>query len=385
MSRELERMRKQSMAKVEATQNIIQKRDTVVNHINQVGNEYKRVTDVSRNAPAIVENIDRQFKEKTKLTDWDIKFLFLCTAMQCARQYLLTNDKFRLEDKGSLKSNVRGEILMKHAYDAVPDVIAPTEWKKVLFQPVPYDTTNHSSFVHYSDSQKLSGINHRYRTLGHDPILGWIFGPANIMTNSLTETDFVTTYQISNNVILRHYPLGTMGMLNRAAGYVKDDPMLFAASVARQAIHFGSDYFTKQGLPIPVIATVNNNLAGTMLTKCHIDMWSVTRGTVVAALVNQLIAVIHHLFYNEAHDGSETMYEVRTRKILSYSNAIAVGSNVVVTAITKDLQKLDGGGILVALHRFISDAKFIQEVKRDFLKDEIYNMVVGKPYDFMEG
>lgn len=93
MSRELERMRKQSMAKVEATQNIIQKRDTVVNHINQVGNEYKRVTDVSRNAPAIVENIDRQFKEKTKLTDWDIKFLFLCTAMQCARQYLLTNQK----------------------------------------------------------------------------------------------------------------------------------------------------------------------------------------------------------------------------------------------------------------------------------------------------
>ena len=155
MSRELERMRKQSMAKVEATQNIIQKRDTVVNHINQVGNEYKRVTDVSRNAPAIVENIDRQFKEKTKLTDWDIKFLCLCTAMQCARQYLLTNDKFRLEDKGSLKSNVRGEILMKHAYDAVPDVIAPPEWKKVLFQPVPYDTTNHSSFVHYSDSQKV--------------------------------------------------------------------------------------------------------------------------------------------------------------------------------------------------------------------------------------
>ena len=55
-----------------------------------------------------------------------------------------------------------------------------------------------------------------------------------------------------------------------------------------------------------------------------------------------------------------------------------------VTAITKDLQKLDGGGILVALHRFISDFEFIQEIKRDFLKDEVYNMVVGKPYDFME-
>ena len=371
MSRELERMRKQSMAKVEATQNIIQKRDTVVNHINQVGNEYKRVTDVSRNAPAIVENIDRQFKEKTKLTDGDIKFLFLCTAMQCARQYLLTNDKFRI-------SAVQGDALM----EGTVGQLVPPSWQDVLFQSVPYDAIKTSS--HITDTG-IAGTTHRYRTLGHDPVLGWVFGTANIMTNALTKTDFVTTYQISNNVILRHYPLGTMGMLNRAAGYAKADPMLLAASVARQAIHFGSDYFTKQGLPIPVIATVNNNLAGTMLTKCHIDMWSVTRGAIVAALINQLIAVIHRLFFDEAHDGSENMYEVRTRKILSYSNAIAVGSNVVVTAITKDLQKLDGGGILVALHRFISDAKFIQEVKRDFLKDEIYNMVVGKPYDFMEG
>ena len=69
----------------------------------------------------------------------------------------------------------------------------------------------------------------------------------------------------------------------------------------------------------------------------------------------------------------------------SSDNAIAVSSNVVVTAVTQDLSKLDVGGILVALHRFISDYKFIQEIKRDFLKNEIYNMVVGKPYDFMEG
>ena len=36
MSRELERMRKQSMAKVEATQNIIQKREAVVNHMQYI-------------------------------------------------------------------------------------------------------------------------------------------------------------------------------------------------------------------------------------------------------------------------------------------------------------------------------------------------------------
>ena len=36
MSRELERMRKQSIAKVEAAQNIIQKRETVVNYIQNI-------------------------------------------------------------------------------------------------------------------------------------------------------------------------------------------------------------------------------------------------------------------------------------------------------------------------------------------------------------
>lgn len=173
-------------------------------------------------------------------------------------------------------------------------------------------------------------------------------------------------------------------MLEQAARTAKKDPVLLTAAVARQAIHFGSDYFTKQGLPIPLIATVNNDLAKTMITKCNIDLWSVTRGATLAALINQLIAVIHRLFYSESRDGDETMYEVRTRKILSYSNALAVGSNVVVAAVTEDLTKLDAGGILVALHRFISDYQFIQNVKRDFLKNEIYNQIVGKPYDFME-
>ena len=205
------------------------------------------------------------------------------------------------------------------------------------------------------------------------------------MTSSLTKTDFITTYQVKDNAIVRHYPLGTVGMLNRAADYAKRDPMLLSASVARQAVHFGSDYFTEQGLPVPLIAAADNDLAKVMMLKGHIDMWSITRGAALAALINQLIATAHRLFYDASRDGSETLFEIRTRKILSYSNALATGSNVLVVAFTKDLSKLDVGGMLVTLHRLISDYKFIQEVKRDFLKNEIYNMVLGGPYDFMEG
>lgn len=376
MSRELERMQKKTMEKVEAAQNIVQNRETTENHLTQVGNEYRRVTDISRNAPAVIENLDRQFKEKIKLSDSDIKFLFLCTALQCARQYLLTNDKLRI-------SAIQGDNLMERTVGQ----LTPPSWQDVLFQSVPYDALDYASnnVRELLGNSELSGKTHRFRTLGHDPVLGWIFGTANIMTSSLTKTDFITTYQISDLKIAGYYPLGTPGMLQTALEFSHDDPKLLAAAAGRQAIHFGSDYFTKQGLPIPIVATVNNDLAKTMVTKGHIDMWSVTRGAAVAALINQLIAVIHRLFYDENRDGSETLYEVRTRKILTYSNAISVGSNVVVTAFTKDLQKLDVGGMIVLLHRFISDHKFIQEVKRDFLKNEVYNIVVGKPYDFMEG
>lgn len=360
----------------------------IEDHLTQVQDEYARVAQFSGQAGCVIDQIDRQFREKTKLSGSDTVFLFLCVALQCARQYLLTNDKLRLQDKGSLKSNVRGDRLMHSVYDNTIGNIAPPQWEDVLFQSVPYDATNLSP--HVADTG-LAGATHRYRTLGHDPVLGWIFGTANIMTNSLTQSDIVTTYQVSNGYIIRHYPLGTMGMLNKAVTYAQNDPMLLAASTARQAIHFGSDYFTKQSLPIPFLGTLSPEMAHRFMfpfkddnKRAYIDMWSITRGATLSALINQLIATIHRLFYNEDRDGTRSMYEVRTRKILSYSNAMATGSNILVTAFTKDLTKLDVGGALVTLYRIVSDYKFIHEIKRDFLKNEFYNIVVGEDYDFMK-
>lgn len=387
MSRELDRLRQQALqgmrkfdrAKQLAAENAEQTED----HLSKVQNEYGRVTDLSRRAPMVIEDIDRQFKEKTKLTNSDIALLFICTGIQCARQYLLPNDKLRLSDVGGVSSSVHGDRLMQTVYDGTVGQVAPPDWKDVLFQSVPYDATQQVG-GHVTNTG-LSGATHRYRTLGHDPILGWLFGTANIMTNSLTKTDVITTYQVKDMILIRHYPNGTLGMLSRAAQYAQNAPRLLGAAVARQAIHFGTDYFTKQGLPIPVISTVSPDVAKILITKGHINMWSVTRGATLSAMINQLIATIHRLFYEENRDGCEAMYEVRTRKILSYSNAIASGSNVIVSAFTKDLNKLDVGGMLVTIHRLISDAKFINEIKRDFLKNEIYKQIVGTPYDFMEG
>ena len=177
--------------------------------------------------------------------------------------------------------------------------------------------------------------------------------------------------------IIRHYPLGVAGMLERSVKYSMDDPMLLITAIARQAIHFGSDYFTRQGLPVPMISTVNNELAKDMLTKWNIDMWSITRGAAMATFINQLIAIIHGLFYEGTTDMDRKLYEVRTRKILSYSNAVVASSNVAVVAITQDIRKLDVGGIAVAIYRLITDAKFIRKVKEEFIFGSYRELILG--------
>lgn len=379
MDRELDRLRKEGHEIVQnMSRQLTKNTQAIEDHLTQVKDEYGRVVEFSGQAGYVLDKIDREFQAKTRLSGGDTAFLFLCVALQCARQYLLTNDKFRL-------TAVQGDTLVE---DTIGKLTPPT-WEDVLFQSVPYDATEKGG--HISDTG-LAGTTHRFRTLGHDPVLGWIFGTANIMTNSLTKSDVITTYQVSGMKIIRHYPLGTPGMLNRAVEYAQNDPMLLAASTARQAIHFGSDYFTKQGLPIPFLGTLSPEAAQRLMfpykdrnKRAYIDMWSITRGAALAALINQLIATIHRLLYNPDRDGSESMYEIRTRKILSYSNAMATGSNIIVTAFTKDLTKLDVGGALVTLYRLVTDYNMIHEIKRDFLKNEFYKQVVGEEYNFMRG
>lgn len=369
--RKLQKMKNTANVHIDDAKNCLSSNyNRVDNHLKQVQDEYHRVAELSGQAALVIDNIDKEFKEKTKLNDVDMVFLFTAIALQCARQYVFSNDKFRI-------TAVEGDNMMEKVLSPLP----PSK-KDILTQSVPYDAISTSDLFDYST--ELSGTTHRYRTLGHDPLLGWIFGTANILTGSLTKYNF-ETFSVNNMVITRHYPMGTSGMLNRAASWSQQDPSLLAVAVGRQAVHFGSDYFTKQGLPIPMVATINNDLAAKMTRDWHIDLRSVSRGAALSVLINQLIVCIHRLFYDEIKDGTKSMYEVRTRKILSYSNVIASGSNAIYVAMTGDMKKLDVGGLIVTLYRIVSDYKFINQIKKDFLKDEIYNQIIGSEYDFVEG
>ena len=72
------------------------------------------------------------------------------------------------------------------------------------------------------------------------------------------------------------------------------------------------------------------------------------------------------------------LYEVKTRKILSYSNLIASSSNLAVVSITKDMKLLDLGGLGVTIYRLITDKKFIRQIKEEFIFGNYRDLIMGE-------
>lgn len=330
--------------------------------------ETLRVAEIMRNAPEILEELDRQFSEATQLTKTDLVFLFMAVGLQCLRQYVFSSDKFRLEAND-------GDKLIKK--------IVPKRWEDILTQSVPYDAIQRTEeFRNAYGSTGLSGTTHRYRTLGHDPLFGWVFGPINIITDSLTKSDFITTYSISSMEISGMYDLGTIGAFNDSYSKIAAEKYLLPVATIRQAIHFGSDYFTKQGLPLPMVSSLNNDFAKTLVTRFNVDMYSVMRSAALSTLINSIILFVHSLFYDKSSGVRAEIYAVRTRKILSYSNLLASVSNIIYVGVnaylanTTALKKLDVGGLLVTIYRLVSDYRYVAQIKKEFLEKEFHKIVM---------
>lgn len=134
-------------------------------------------------ADAEYKDIKLRFSKATRMNKTDIAFLMLTVALQVTRQYIFSNEKFRFKTAEEADTAIKGRLKK----------VIPDEWQKFLLGPVPYDAVKRLDPT--TETTGLSANTHRYRTLGHDPVLGWIFGPVNILTSSLTKTDFVSTYQ----------------------------------------------------------------------------------------------------------------------------------------------------------------------------------------------
>jgi hypothetical protein len=317
------------------------------------------------NAYRHLDEINAQFSKQTELKKIDLVFLTTAIALQCTRQYVIDPwlKNYRAAAGANDENGRKGKAEPGWYY---------VETEKILINKVPFDTTRYNTAS--SIQGFLKGGGHRQMTLGHDPILGWVFGTANILTSTLTRNDFASAH-------IKHQ-IGKGNVIHSLADSCKvftackerlfnegwDGKLAVGSAIVREAIHLKSDANTKRSLPIPFVSSTSPEFAKE-LARYGIDTASVSTGITLSALINTLIAMVHRLFYEEGID--QKLFEVRTRKILLYSNLIASTSNVIATVILKNPKILDVGGLVVTIMRLLSDVGFVCKLKQEFVQSAL--------------
>ena len=369
---------------------------TAGEHLDQIIAEQQRVNNYSRAPMALVEEIDQQFEQATQLTGVDVSFLFVAVALQCLRQYLLTRIPERLDDKAAADA-VKGH--REHS-DRSHRLYNPS-LVEIIANPVPFDAT--MGAAKYSALEGFGALGHRGATPGHDPLFGLLFGTANIATSTLTNWRMESFHIYSGAVGAArgvHDVFYSRAQTPLVFSYTFDKLMrqgwegkqIVGVSLCKEIIHLRSDVHSKNSLPLPAISAIDPNLAGELAAR-GLDtamVLDVGKQFAYAAAIDALIGMIHGLFYDPSSGMTRSMYEVRTRHILLYSNLIATSSNVVTAAVMQYMgmdgtRVIDWGGYLNTVRHIACDVKFIHEIKRDFLKNGLYNCIVGPEYDFMKG
>lgn len=340
-----------------------------------------------------VDEINEAFSRATRLNRTDLCFLVLATALQTVR-WIFTprigesfdpNERMDHNDK-SIKDEERAsknEFRDKHySKDGNPDgdYWEPKDgegrpkksWIEILYSKVPYDRIKGGADLGLG----LSGPTHRQKTFGHDPILGWVFGPANILTETISLTD-LNNYRVVGDRISGE-TLTHPKLFGETIDASREDWHCLAAAIAAHGIHLKSDVYTKLGLPVPLLSLINEEWVQ-QLTKNHYDalcfqrdIKTIAKSALASIFINMIISFVHGLFYNpERHGDRRELYEVKTRKILLISNSLASTSNIIYCCLTKNPHKLDIGGLLVTLARLFMDIRFITRIKEEFIQGEL--------------
>ena len=376
--------------------------------VEEHSQEEKRTIKVLHNAESILRELDETFEKRTSLSKTDMAILSVATALQMVRIYLLPkfqarfNDDDRLEHNDPvIKDKERSEIArykQEHKdWKSVKSGKGYLSWQEIAFtMKVPYDATRHSG--EGFNERNMHGGLHRVKTLGHDPMLGWVFGVANIISDSITicpeygagekriPLPYLESYSVDmgSNFCWKKR-MATWRVFKNTWESVSEDKHRLYAGLFAQGLHLASDKYTTLGLPVPFLTLINPDYAYELYKSGYdyLDYLYVTqilrrtlKSAAGAVLINMLIGALHKFFYNPNVDFNKELYNVRTRKIILYSDLIATSSDVIQTAFraysgdANAIQNFDLGGFLVTLYRLVTDIPFIMKVREEFIFNE---------------
>lgn len=131
-------------------------------------------------------------------------------------------------DGGPLSNSVRA------AFKRVlpPDTVASLE----KAYPVPYDRADNSKLGQVVAG--LGGMSHRFQALGHDPLLGWLFGVRDVLAGTFTaigRDGVLIVQKVAEGSAGQHVFSGLLDAFGRVGG------------------HMLSDVSTPMGLPAPLL------------------------------------------------------------------------------------------------------------------------------------
>ena len=403
--------------------------ERLVDHLEATGNESVRIGGQFGNIDKLLDDIDVEFAKVTGIINKkDLSLLFVATGLLCAKWIIMGqlmpldfNFSFEAQEKVSVKEgknleNSKREEHNKYGKDKISDKekkeaekdYSEDEYRSVhqiLFRPVPYDTNKHIVPV----PMPMGGPYHRGCSLGHDELLGWIFGTINIMTRSFTfkiktldtfiTTEKNPTIKEKSNIIAKVKEAFDIFCIEHERLY---------AAVFKQGLHFLQDKYTATGLPRPFMSAEEymDNLKQGWDPIAHAntvekfkkfaktaakDAAIVAIQFAISLLINEIIKAIHLFLYDEQKDGDIKLYQVRTRKILITANCISSASNILVSTgiaiVTKNpiegIKRLDIGGFIETLHRLIVDTKFIKDIKREYIQKKLYEKIYDSDFNWL--
>ena len=359
--------------------------------------------DLLNHIPEEVDAISEDFRRITNLKKEDYPFVFLCAGLQAIRQYVITDFKTRLDDqeaanktKGKTKEeSLRGQ---HRYYQSIP---------RIRLNPVPFDATWGSKEL----GAGVSGKNHRFDCLGHDPILGFFFGTLNIMTGTITvveglsKSDKFSNFGINNYFIktdvLSVVKNGKESLQNRdklvekagsmseiiEAVYqrIKSDPeeglMALGISLQKELIHLKSDKVTTQSLPIPGVSLISSDLSQN-LSEIGIDLENletIGKQAICSYLINKIIHFLYYLIHKST-DGYTDEHRVRLQKILNVGNTISTITNLAYCLVgsmfnESCFKKFDIGGTIITYSQLTNSAEFINVMEREYINRVLTNKI----------
>lgn len=374
-----------------------------MNDNDAVWRELERTLDDMRRVSADIEATDRQVAETLRVLEHtrpildrateefgrltsvinptDLSFFVFALSLHGAATFAFK--KLRMTNDKKIADAVKDPLNLpkEHSERLNQEYYCPLE--QIWTNPAPFDTNIKAEA--YRDLVILKGGNHRFVTLGHDPLLGLIFGTANIMTATLTksqagvplglETWHIKTVGDRDTISV---PASTVEMfrqvLLRLRMEGRDGWLALGAALLKEVVHLTTDLPSSMSLPIPVVPVFSPSLAQKM-SIYGLDAGTVAQGAAASALINFVIASLHSLMRPKEVD--EALFRARTQKIILYANLLATAGDLAYTLFLATrcdhnaLRKFNLGGYLVTLRTICHSTEVLAEIERQFYVQKI--------------